>query len=77
VKLAKFGPLVLSGDLYHYPSERTLRDFLPFGGRGDDAKEALSKAKVEALVNKQGATLWIQHDIIADKHLNKSPAFYD
>jgi len=28
-------------------------------------------------VNKEGATLWIQHDIIADRHLNKSPAFYD
>jgi N-acyl homoserine lactone hydrolase len=77
VRLAKYGPLVLSGDLYHYPSERTLRDFLPFGGRGDDAKEAISKAKVEALVNREGATLWIQHDIINDKHLNKSPAFYD
>jgi len=77
VRLAKYGPLVLSGDLYHYPSERTLRDFLPFSGRGDDAKEAVSKAKVEALVNKEGATLWIQHDIVNDRHLNKSPAFYD
>jgi glyoxylase-like metal-dependent hydrolase (beta-lactamase superfamily II) len=77
VRLAKYGPLLLTGDLYHYPSERTLHDFLPFGGRGDDAKEAVSKAKVEALVNKEGATLWIQHDIINDRHLNKSPAFYD
>ena len=77
LKLAKYGPLLLSGDLYHYPAERTLRDFLPFAGRGDDAKEATSKAKVEALVNKEGATLWIQHDIINDRHLNKSPAFYD
>jgi glyoxylase-like metal-dependent hydrolase (beta-lactamase superfamily II) len=77
LKLAKFGPLLLSGDLYHYPAERTLKDFLPFAGRGNDAQEAVSKAKVEALVNKEGATLWIQHDIINDKHLNKSPAFYD
>ncbi len=77
VNLAKFGPLLLSGDLYHYPSERTLRDFTPLAGRGDDAKEAASKAKVEVLVNEKGATLWIQHDIINDKHVNKSPAFYD
>jgi N-acyl homoserine lactone hydrolase len=77
VNLAKYGPLVLSGDLYHYPAERTLKEFLPFAGRGDDAQEAVSKAKVEALVNKKGATLWIQHDIINDHHLNKSPAFYD
>jgi N-acyl homoserine lactone hydrolase len=77
LKLAKYGPLVLTGDLYHYPAERTLRDFLPFAGRGNDAQEAASKAKVETLVNKEGATLWIQHDIINDRHLNKSPAFYD
>jgi N-acyl homoserine lactone hydrolase len=77
VKLAKFGPLLLSGDLYHYPAERTMHDFLPFAGRGNDAQEAASKAKVETLVNKEGATVWIQHDIINDKHLNKSPAFYD
>jgi glyoxylase-like metal-dependent hydrolase (beta-lactamase superfamily II) len=77
VKLAKYGPLLLSGDLYHYPAERTMHDFLPFAGRGNDAQEATSKAKVETLVNKEGATVWIQHDIINDKHLNKSPAFYD
>lgn len=77
LKLAKYGPLLLTGDLYHYPAERTLRDFLPFAGRGNDAQEAVSKAKVETLVNKEGATLWIQHDIINDRHLNKSPAFYD
>src|SRR5712671_1243231 len=77
VKLAKSGPLVLSGDLYHYPSERTLKDFLPFGGRGNDAQEAASKAKVEALLKDKGATLWIQHDIVADAKLKKSPAFYD
>jgi len=77
LKLAKYGPLLLTGDLYHYPAERTMRDFLPFAGRGDDAQEAVSKAKVEALVNKEGATVWIQHDIIADRHLNKSPAFYE
>jgi N-acyl homoserine lactone hydrolase len=77
VRLANFGSLVLSGDLYHYPSERTLQDFLPFGGRGNDAQEATSKAKVEALLKERGATLWIQHDIVADAKLKKSPAHYD
>jgi glyoxylase-like metal-dependent hydrolase (beta-lactamase superfamily II) len=77
VKLANFGPLVVSGDLYHYPSERTLKDFLPFGSRGNDAQEAVSKAKVETLLKDKGATLWIQHDIEADAKLKKAPAFYD
>jgi len=77
VKLAKSDPVVLSGDLYHYPSERTLKDFLPFGGRGNDAQEAASKAKVEALLKDKGAVLWIQHDIVADAKLKKSPAYYE
>jgi N-acyl homoserine lactone hydrolase len=77
VKLANSGPLVLSGDLYHYPAERTLNEFLPFGGRGNDAQEAASKAKVEALLKDKGAMLWIQHDIVADAKLKKSPAYYD
>jgi N-acyl homoserine lactone hydrolase len=77
VRLAKFGPVVLSGDLYHYPAERTLKDFLPFAGRGNDAQEAASKAKVEALLKGTGAVLWIQHDIVADAKLKKSPGYYD
>ena len=77
VRLAKTGPLVLSGDLYHYPAERTLKDFLPFGGRGADAQEAASKAKVESLLIEKGATMWIQHDILQFAGLKKSPAYYD
>ena len=77
IRLKNSGPLVLSGDLYHYPSERTLKDFLPFGGRGNDAQETASKAKVEALLKETGATLWIQHDILADAKLKKSPAYYE
>jgi N-acyl homoserine lactone hydrolase len=77
VRLAKTGPVLLSGDLYHYPAERTLKDFTPFGGLGDPAKEAASKAKVEALLKEKSATLWIQHDILADAGLKKSPAYYE
>jgi N-acyl homoserine lactone hydrolase len=77
VKLKKTGPVVLSGDLYHYPSERTLKNFTPFANLGDPAKEAVSKAKVEALLKAKHAKLWIQHDLIADAKLKKSPAYYD
>jgi hypothetical protein len=47
------------------------------GGRGNDAQEAASKAKVEALLKDKGATLWIQHVIVADAKLKKSPAYFD
>jgi N-acyl homoserine lactone hydrolase len=77
LKLAKTGALVLSGDLYHYPAERTLKDFTPFANLGNAEKETASKAKVETLLKEKGAKLWIQHDIIADAGLKKSPAYYD
>jgi N-acyl homoserine lactone hydrolase len=77
VNLAKTGPLVLSGDLYHYPAERELKDFTPFAGLGDPAKEAASKMKVESFLAEKHATLWIQHDLIANTKLKKSPAYYD
>ena len=77
VKLAKTGPVVLSGDLYHYPSERTLKDFTPFGNLGTPDKEVASKAKMEKLLKDKKATLWIQHDIIQFATLKKSPQYYE
>ena len=77
VNLSKTGPVVLSGDLYHYPAERTLKDFTPFAALGNPERETASKAKMEALLKEKKATLWIQHDIIAYSQLKKSPAFYD
>jgi glyoxylase-like metal-dependent hydrolase (beta-lactamase superfamily II) len=77
VRLPKTGPILLSGDLYHYPAERELKDFNPFAALGDPAKEEAAKKKVEAFLKEKKATLWIQHDIIADAKLKKSPAFYE
>ncbi len=77
VNLRKTGPIVLSGDLYHYPAERTLKDFTPFAALGNAETENKSKAKMESLLKDKKATLWIQHDIIAYAQLKKSPAFYE
>jgi glyoxylase-like metal-dependent hydrolase (beta-lactamase superfamily II) len=74
IKLQNTGTIILTGDLYHYAAERTLKT-LPNG----DNKEltAASRAKVEALSTKPGTQLWIQHDIVGNAKLKKSPAFYD
>ena len=77
VNLSKTGPVVLSGDLYHYPAERTLKDFTPFAALGNPEREAASKAKIETLLKDKKATLWIQHDILAYAQLKKSPAYYE
>jgi glyoxylase-like metal-dependent hydrolase (beta-lactamase superfamily II) len=74
VKLAKAGPIVLTGDLYHFAAERAL-----YKVPNMDNKEqtAASRVKIEELLTKTGAQLWIQHDIVANAKLKKSPQFYE
>ena len=74
VKLARTGGVVLTGDLYHYAAERTLKK-IP----NQDNKELTqaSRAAIEAFLVKTRAQLWIQHDMIANAKLKKSPLYYD
>ena len=74
VKLPKTGPVVLSGDLYHYPAERTLNR-MPDRERTAGTPE--SRARVEALLKETGAQLWIGHDIVGFARLKKSPEYYE
>jgi glyoxylase-like metal-dependent hydrolase (beta-lactamase superfamily II) len=75
LKLKKTGPIVLSGDLYHYPEERTLKR-LPVADF-DKEQTAASRAELETFLKRTGAQLWIEHDIIGNARLKKAPAFYD
>jgi N-acyl homoserine lactone hydrolase len=75
LNLPKTGPVVLSGDLYHYPEERTLSRLpvLDFNRE----QTAASRAALEIFLNEKGAQLWIQHDIAGNEKLRKSPDYYD
>lgn len=75
LKLAKTGPVVLSGDLYHYPEERSLNR-LPVAEFNKD-QTAASRADLEVFLKKTGAQLWIQHDILGNAKLKKAPDFYE
>jgi glyoxylase-like metal-dependent hydrolase (beta-lactamase superfamily II) len=75
LKLAKTGPVVLSGDLYHYPEERKLNR-LPTREFNAD-QTAASRAAIEAFLKKTGAQLWIEHDLRANSKLKKAPEYYD
>jgi len=75
LKLAKTGPVVLSGDLYHYPEERTLNRMPERELKG--AQTAVSRADVEVFLKKTGAQLWIEHDIRANAKLRKAPQYYE
>jgi N-acyl homoserine lactone hydrolase len=75
LKLAKTGPVVLSGDLYHYPEERTLNR-LPVAEFNKE-QTAASREELEVFLKKTGAQLWIQHDFLGNAKLKKAPEFYE
>jgi N-acyl homoserine lactone hydrolase len=75
VNLSKTGPVLLSGDLYHYPEERRLKK-VPTT-EFDRDQSAASRASIEAFLTRTHAQLWIQHDFNAVAKLNKAPAFYE
>ena len=75
LKLAKTGPVVVSGDLYHYPEERK-RNLVPLT-EFDRDQSAASRANIEAFMKKTGAQLWIQHDFNATAKLKKAPQYYE
>jgi glyoxylase-like metal-dependent hydrolase (beta-lactamase superfamily II) len=75
VKLAKTGGVVLSGDLYHYPAERTL-DRVPTFDFSPEQTRA-SRVALDAFLKKTNSQLWIQHDFAGNAKLKKSPQFYE
>ena len=75
VKLARTGGVVLSGDLYHYPQERTMNRLPTFEVSEEQTRE--SRRQLEAFLQRTGAQLWIQHDLTAHRRLRLAPAFYD
>jgi N-acyl homoserine lactone hydrolase len=75
VKLAKTGGVLLSGDLYHYPAEKTL-DRVPTFEFSQEQTRA-SRVAVDAFMKKTGAQLWIQHDFEGNSKLKKSPQYYE
>jgi N-acyl homoserine lactone hydrolase len=75
LKLAKTGGVLLAGDLYHYPEERTLNRVPTFDFNQDQTRA--SRVATDAFLKKTGAQLWIQHDFVGNAKLKKSPAYYD
>ena len=75
VKLAKTGGVVLSGDLYHYPAERTLNRIPTF--EVSEAETQAAREELEQFLRRTNAALWIQHDLVAHRKLEKAPEYYD
>jgi N-acyl homoserine lactone hydrolase len=75
LRLKHFGPLLLMGDLYHLPEERSLDRVPTFDF--DAATTRATRRKVEDFIRRTHATAWIQHDPATYAPLKKAPAYYD
>jgi N-acyl homoserine lactone hydrolase len=76
LRLAVTGRVMLSGDLYHYPPERTFHREPP-DNEFSVEQSAASRVKIEDYLQKTKTTLWIEHDFAANAKLKKSPDYYE
>ena len=76
LQLASTGRVMIAGDLYHYPTERTFHRPPP-DNEFNVQQSAASRAMIEEYLTKTGTTIWIEHDFGANAKLKKSPAYYD
>ena len=75
IELENSGPVVLSGDLYHFAISRQDRRVPEFNVDRDMTLASMDR--IEALVAETGATFWIEHELASFEQLNKAPAYYD
>lgn len=75
LKLAKTGPLLIAGDLYHYPEERATGKMPTFEYNVEQSRA--SRAAIEAFLKQSKAQMWIEHDAATFSTLKKAPAFYE
>jgi N-acyl homoserine lactone hydrolase len=75
VRLQNTGPILISGDLYHYEAGRKFNIVPP--NRDDVEQTKASRARMEQFMTETHAALWIQHSLRHFRELKKSPAYYD
>jgi len=74
VDLAESGPILLSGDLYHFTDNRTNKRVPSFNFNKAQTLEAMEQ--IEAFVEQKKAQFWIQHDLEQNKAIKHAPAYY-
>jgi glyoxylase-like metal-dependent hydrolase (beta-lactamase superfamily II) len=76
LNLPRTGRIMLGGDLYHYPQERTLRRPPP-DTEFNVQQSAESRVMIEEYLQRTKTEIWIEHDFVANAKLKKSPLYYD
>lgn len=74
LELESEGTVVLSGDLYHFEKNRKHKRVPGFNFNKKTTIQSMNK--IEDLLAKENATLWIQHDPVQFTKFKLSPQFY-
>jgi glyoxylase-like metal-dependent hydrolase (beta-lactamase superfamily II) len=75
VRLRDYGPVVLAGDLYHYPEEIETGRVPTF--EFDAAATRASRQRVQNHLADNGARMWIEHDIATHARLPFAPGYIE
>ena len=76
LRLPSTGRIMLSGDLYHYPQERSFNRAPP-DNEFSVEQSAASRRRIEEYLKTTKTQLWIEHDYNAYAKLKKAPAYYE
>jgi N-acyl homoserine lactone hydrolase len=75
VNLKNEGPVMLSGDLYHFTKNREHKRVPSFNFDKEQTLETMES--IETFVKETGAQFWIQHDKEQNATIKHSPAIYN
>ncbi len=75
VRLPVTGPAILSGDVVHFQTSFDHR-YVP-GNNWSEQASLQSMDKIAAIMKKEHAQLWINHDQAQSDHQKKLPQYYD
>lgn len=75
LKLESEGTVILSGDLYHFEKNRKHKRVPGFNFNKKTTKQSMKK--VDKILSKENATLWIQHDPVQFTKFKLSPSSYN
>jgi glyoxylase-like metal-dependent hydrolase (beta-lactamase superfamily II) len=75
VKLNRTGPLLLSGDLWHWAAQREHKRVPSFNFDRD--MTLASMEVIERFIAAQGAQVWIEHDFEQNQGIDLAPKYYE
>ena len=76
VKLERYGPVLLSGDLFFFAEHRKDRHVPPFNYDVTETLSGMDRVDI-FLAEHAGTELWITHDPVQMEELSKVPEFYE